>query len=185
MPLRLTSVADVIDELKCEREFISVVCVSEYSQAVCVAPTIVSIAVSVAMFFVLQRLGSKDRSEYFGRLGWSINGVSYMEISADDFTAISRARPICKFYKAGWCRKGIKCTNLHAKGSECIAEDMVMLPYVSRFRDSNGFDQITVRSPLPTALKSFLKEGDAVGTFILISCTRIHTAFIRLAWIQL
>jgi hypothetical protein len=57
--------------------------------------------------------------------------------------------------------------NLHLKTDEEKRENAVnalSLPYISRFRDSNGRDQITVRSPVMQALKTHLEKSESVGT---------------------
>ena len=66
--------------------------------------------------------------------------------------ALSVAREPCRFYKAGYCRKGLKCTKVHKVGS---IDNSTMLPFVSRCRTESGTDMLMLNPPLQTAIEKY------------------------------
>eukprot|EP00974_Lingulodinium_polyedra_P073431 7109592-Lingulodinium_polyedra.AAC.2 len=84
----------------------------------------------------------------------------------DLLRAINAARPICRWWNtARGCRKGRKCPNRHLGAGE--QEHDAHLPHISRWRDADGNDHITLRPPFKQALVAFFSQAGrpvTVGT---------------------
>ena len=72
----------------------------------------------------------------------------------DVLRAISEARPVCWWHENKRCRKGRKCTFLHASGEN---SNEGRLPHVSIGRDSTGKLQLHLRPPLADALAQYFR----------------------------
>ena len=73
---------------------------------------------------------------------------------------LKKRKPVCTFWRNGWCRAGKRCKLLHGESN---AAEAVTLPHTTRYRTDTGKEVLMLRPPLTEALQKLFEEHGKVN----------------------